>query len=422
MGNTCFINSILQALFFCEKFNVETSRAIERVTRVMNAIVDAFQHLRESINEAHTPRNVINSLPMKYQDGTQHDPRDCLIGIFEEFKKETLVESCFEGEYSTYSYCGNDDCVKLFKMELSNPIEFSMITIPMADSIEIENLSVQLLLNNFLGENKLESTCDTCAFNRMQTIKIYTAPNVLVINLLAYKSIVGTNPNGTRYDQKVKLFANVHLDEFIDIGASKIITNIRTTYKLKSVICHIGENVEAGHYVTLAKNNSDNLYSFDDGFVREINSFQRRSAHEMPYLLFYEKMPPSSSSLPQPTQRTIVSQPTPQAASLKYTNIYARVIYSSNNDSTLDETLHLLSQYDDAIQFVRIKSVHDTAIDKSCVSHSFILNLTFTKISQSIPPFTKIMQEFDIAYPYKIASGQCVQPIILSIYHGRIFI
>lgn len=125
-----------------------------------------------------------------------------------------------------------------------------------------------------MGENTLDSKCDTCSMfistvnNKILHSAKYTNHQLI----LAYKCILSSNADGTRNEREEKLFVNVHLNEIIGIAANKIITNIPIKYKLKSVIFHIGDIVEAGRYVTVARDKNDYLFNFDDAHVHRVQT------------------------------------------------------------------------------------------------------------------------------------------------------
>lgn len=82
-----------------------------------------------------------------------------------------------------------------------------------------------------------------------------------------------------------------------DLDLSRSMTNLEETqayYELYAFIVHIGTSPQGGHYITYARNISENpnvWYTFDDGYVteKEVITFDDFNLGEFdtPYILFY---------------------------------------------------------------------------------------------------------------------------------------
>ena len=68
-------------------------------------------------------------------------------------------------------------------------------------------------------------------------------------------------------------------------------------YDLVGMICHIGKNVEHGHYIYYSRINPKRWAQFNDKYVEEFDlakedeEFEREMKAEMtPYILFYQRL------------------------------------------------------------------------------------------------------------------------------------
>eukprot|EP00971_Amphidinium_carterae_P348000 6490264-Amphidinium_carterae.5 len=120
---------------------------------------------------------------------------------------------------------------------------------------------------------------------------------------------------GRRVEMTLKLKVAVEILSGNDLP-SKVHCNIinlsadRQPYKLCSVLCHIGETPQHGHYIAYVRN-GDTWLCYNDSSVTsvseaEIGRFCNRPG-ERSYILFYEKVPrdavPSTPPPPLPPPR-----------------------------------------------------------------------------------------------------------------------
>ena len=68
-------------------------------------------------------------------------------------------------------------------------------------------------------------------------------------------------------------------------------------YELVGMICHIGKNVEHGHYIYYSRISGTRWAQFNDKYVEEFDlgkkdeEFEREMKAEMtPYILFYQRL------------------------------------------------------------------------------------------------------------------------------------
>ena len=140
-------------------------------------------------------------------------------------------------------------------------------------------------------ENQSEEFCSNCKkyVNCKCKTNIYKTSDYLII-LLNYK--------------KNKTKINIVYDEYIDIknyveeyNESKSRNYKDYCYRLVGAIYHSGDSSSYGHYIACCRNigNENNIkkeeeiYLFNDSYVRTLNFNQIKKFNCSPYILFYEK-------------------------------------------------------------------------------------------------------------------------------------
>ena len=159
-------------------------------------------------------------------------------------------------------YCFNNGRRPLLKNDRTNPD---------VDLYECFEYYGKIDLMN--GDNQMY--CNICnkLNNALYSTIIYSAPNILIINLNRGKGAV--------YECQVNFPEQLNLFNFVSFK------NGNTVFELYAVICHLGPSSMSGHFVVYCKNIDDNKwYLYNDGLVSKCTrQYQYREG--MPYILFY---------------------------------------------------------------------------------------------------------------------------------------
>ncbi|XP_057656003.1 ubiquitin carboxyl-terminal hydrolase 38 [Diorhabda carinulata] len=296
LGNTCYMNSVLQALFMTKIFRNEVLRHNRDVSQLFSKLQALFVLLQFSKRNSLSPNDILHvSRPPGFSLGHQHDSSEflgyLLDTLHEQEKNVTnTIESCygdegavallptkvqqsFGGKTMTVSRCGEctttSERVDHFReLQLSFPNHS-------------DNQSVQTLLDYYLQPEKLSGDnqyhCDIC--NRLtdgeKVTKIVEAPARLIFTLKHF-----------RYDptshQRTKLLQTVVLDDRLTLDSH--------IYELYAAVVHCGFSVDSGHYYTLAKDKSQ-WYKFNDSCVSKATTedLKRLKPPETAYILFYSR-------------------------------------------------------------------------------------------------------------------------------------
>ncbi|XP_010926298.1 ubiquitin carboxyl-terminal hydrolase 4 [Elaeis guineensis] len=335
-GNTCYCNSVLQALYFCLPFReqlleyyanyktggeaednlltcladlftqissqkkktgvIAPKRFVQRVKKqneifrsymhqdaheflnfLLNELVDILEKesnaAKTSPDTSSSSENIANGPSHPQANGVQKEP------------VSTWVHKCFQGILTNETRC-----LRCETVTARDETFFDL-------SLDIEqNSSITSCLKNFSSTETLNAEdkffCDKCCSlqEAQKRMKIKKPPNILVIHLKRFKYI-------EHLSRHKKLSYRVVFP--LELKLSNTIDNADCEYSLFAVVVHVGSGPNHGHYVSLVKSHNHWLF-FDDENVEMIDesiiqtffgSTQEYSSNtDHGYILFYERL------------------------------------------------------------------------------------------------------------------------------------
>ncbi|XP_029304501.1 LOW QUALITY PROTEIN: ubiquitin carboxyl-terminal hydrolase 2-like [Cottoperca gobio] len=335
LGNTCFMNSILQCLSNTPELRDYCLRNIHRIDLNNNnnncttnaALMEEFAKLTQSLwtsvnNEAISPsdfRSQIQRYAPKFVGCNQQDAQEflrfLLDGLHNEVNRVTVRPHVFPEDFDHLSddekakrmwnlYLEREDSkvVDLFVGQLKSSVTCtacgfrSTVFDPFWDlSIPVAQKSSEVTLKDclrlFTKEDVLDGeerpTCNRCKTRRKCTkrFSVQKFPQILVLHLKRFSdSNIRTS--------KLSTYVNFPLKE-LDLREFASESSERAVYNLYAVSNHSG-NALGGHYTAYCKNPAlGEWYSYNDCRVSPVSSSQVRSSNA--YVLFYELAPPPHS-------------------------------------------------------------------------------------------------------------------------------
>lgn len=312
IGNTCYLNSILQCLFATLKLSdyFLSYNFNEDVNKKYSKIVNNYYKLLESVfeyNQLIKPKSIIESIgtfDKRYITLEQQDSHEFLINFLEllhkgirydidiEIKgginniKSKYIENWSKNHKNNYSiiielfygYIFNN--IKCNNCKYSDKIFEPFNTL----SISITSDSLEGCLDNYFEEYNIDEwNCEKCENKGCnKKSKLWSLPNYLIINLKRFKT-----------DEKNKLHKNIENVKFplSNLNLTKYITKEKNDennyiYDCYAVNYHTG-NLNNGHYYSIVKNLNKSWYLMNDGNVsifRNVNNMNNNA-----YIIFYHR-------------------------------------------------------------------------------------------------------------------------------------
>ncbi|CAD6209939.1 unnamed protein product [Miscanthus lutarioriparius] len=301
-GNTCYCNSVLQALYFCVPFrdqlleyyannkntgDVEENMltcladlfsqdAHEFLNFLLNELVDILEKehnaARESLQNISFPKN--SNGPIDGQPNGSHKELAA-----------TWVHKCFQGILTNETRC--------LRCETVTDRDETFFDL----SLDIEqNSSLTSCLKNFSSTETLNAEdkffCDKCCSlqEAQKRMKIKKPPNILVIHLKRFKYI-------EQLQRYKKLSYRVVFP--LELKLLNTVDNSDLEYSLFAVVVHVGSGPNHGHYISLVKSHNHWLF-FDDENVEMTDESMVQAFFGSPqefsgntdngYILFYESL------------------------------------------------------------------------------------------------------------------------------------
>lgn len=331
LGNTCFMNSILQCLSNTPELRDYCLANVHRTDLNNNckskaALMEEFAKLTQCLwtsvnNEVVNPsdfRSQIQTFAPKFVGCNQQDAQEflrfLLDGLHNEVNRVTVRpkvsvedfdhlsdEEKAKRMWNMYLERENSKVVDLFVGQLKSSVTCTVcgfrstvfdpfwdLSIPVAQKSTGE-VTLKDCLRLFTKEDVLDGeerpTCNKCKARRKCTkrFSIQKFPQILVLHL---KRFSDSNIRAS----KLSTFVNFPLREF-DLREFASEGGERAVYNLYAVSNHSG-NALGGHYTAYCKNPSlGEWYSYNDSRVSPVSSSQVRSSNA--YVLFYELAPSS---------------------------------------------------------------------------------------------------------------------------------
>ncbi|PRP84401.1 peptidase C19 family protein [Planoprotostelium fungivorum] len=306
MGNTCFLNSVIQCLTYTPPLaNFLMSRKHSQSCKINGFcmfcvlekhIIRVFQNTKQS---SITPQSIVTnlrSLSKQFKLGRQEDSHEFLRYVLEGMQKSSLhglqaTIGKVDGKIAETSIVH-----RIFGGYLQSQVKCTVCQYksntfdPFLDlSLEIKNcVSLEKALHAFTsievlnGANKYK--CSKCmkyvdAHKRFTIRKI---PHVLTIQL---KRFTFQGSFGGKIQKPVSYPETLDMKPYLDPRC--VAESGSCQYKLYAVLVHSGESTRSGHYFAYVKSPAGIWNLMNDSQVQQINA--SRVLEQKAYILFYVK-------------------------------------------------------------------------------------------------------------------------------------
>eukprot|EP00730_Choanoeca_flexa_P018810 TRINITY_DN9165_c0_g1_i4.p1 TRINITY_DN9165_c0_g1~~TRINITY_DN9165_c0_g1_i4.p1 ORF type:complete len:435 (+),score=76.98 TRINITY_DN9165_c0_g1_i4:196-1500(+) len=333
-GNTCYCNSVLQALYSCVPFRqaiISYRNKDATSPNLLHALGDLYYRMGAKKRRAALQPKQFHALLREdneiYNNTMQQDAQEFINYLLNRLTELVLedqgisAESVSRGSGETPKTWVQD----IFEGTLTNELKCltceSVTTLNESFldlSVDVtQNCSLTSCLRNFSSTETLcddqKYQCETCCSKQegQKRLRISKLPNVLAIHLKRFKYSYKLN-NMQKLSWRV-----VHPVELRLVNVTEEAENAERIYDLFAIVIHIGQHLSRGHYISMVKSGEHWLLYDDDRVEQmseydlevffghtELQSSNNRNS-ETAYLLFYQARDCDVNVLNTSAQRSV---------------------------------------------------------------------------------------------------------------------
>jgi len=307
MGNTCYLNSTLQALFHTPAFvnylrygGHENACASNGFSSCTICIMGAT--LRGTTN-ANTmkPIKIYEKLKLickHLTHGRQEDAHEFLRYLVESLQKSYLISKKIPKTIDNYTkettpfnqifggYMRQDVVCMRCKHVSTTFQHFMDLLLDIRQADNIDSALGGYFKRENLGQGENMYKCEKCKQKVPATkqYKIERPPMVLCIQLKRFNLMGGKNGRPVTLARKINISNHVRWAP---------IHNIPVEYRLVSMINHVGPSPNCGHYTSIGEAANGTFYRFDDATVHPTSL--QNALNTSAYVIFYEMLKTSKN-------------------------------------------------------------------------------------------------------------------------------
>lgn len=297
LGNTCYLNSVLQCLTYTEPFAAYLQSGRHKSscrTAGFCALCALQNHVKtalQSTGKIVTPSQIVKNLrciSRSFRNSRQEDAHELMVNLLESMHKcclpsgvpsespsayeKSLVHRIFGGRLRSQVKCTRcSHCSNKFD-------PFLDLSLDIAKASNLVRALQNFTEDELLDGGQKQYQCERCR-QKVVAKKRFTidrAPNVLTIHLKRFSPF---NPRD-KIDKKVDFQPVLDLKPFV--SDSKVSDY---KYSLYGVLVHAGWNTQCGHYYCFVRTSSGMWHNLDDNQVRQVR--EADVLKQKAYMLFY---------------------------------------------------------------------------------------------------------------------------------------
>ncbi|XP_022937768.1 ubiquitin carboxyl-terminal hydrolase 23 isoform X1 [Cucurbita moschata] len=298
LGNTCFLNSVLQCLTYTEPLAAYLQSGKHQNSChvagfcALCAIQKHVSRALQSSGRILAPKDLVSNLrciSRNFKNARQEDAHEYMVNLLESMHRcclplglpsespsayeKSLVHKIFGGRLRSQVKCMQCSfCSNKF-----DPFLDLSLDIVKADSIHkaFKNFTTPELLDG--GERQYQ--CQRCKqkVKALKQFTVYKAPYVLTIHLKRFQS----------YNLEEKIHKKIQFSPTLDLApfVSGSYADGDLKYTLYGVLVHHGGSTRSGHYYCYVRTSSGMWYALDDNRVSHVGD--RTVFEQQAYMLFY---------------------------------------------------------------------------------------------------------------------------------------
>ncbi|CAN4084454.1 unnamed protein product [Withania somnifera] len=297
LGNTCFLNSVLQCLTYTEPLAAYLESGKHQSSCRMAgfcalcAIQKHVSRALQATGKILAPKDLVSNLrciSRNFRNARQEDAHEYMVNLLESMHKCCLPSGVASESPSAYE---KSLVHKIFGGRLRSQVQCMRCKFcsdkfdPFLDlSLEILNAdSLYKALGHFTAGELLDGgqsqyQCQQCKQKVKATkrLTIDKAPHVLTIHLKRF----GSHVPGQKINKNIQYGSTLDLKHFVSETYGG-----ELKYTLYGVLVHAGWSTHSGHYYCFVRTSSGNWYSLDDNQVVQVS--EKKVLEQKAYMLFY---------------------------------------------------------------------------------------------------------------------------------------
>ncbi|KAL2961072.1 hypothetical protein AAZX31_17G072100 [Glycine max] len=297
LGNTCFLNSVLQCLTYTEPLAAYLQSGKHKTSChvagfcALCAIQNHVSRALQSTGRILAPEDLVGNLrciSRNFRNARQEDAHEYMVNLLECMHKCCLPSGIPSESPGAYE---KSFVHKIFGGRLRSQVKCHQCSYcsnkfdPFLDlSLEIFKAdSLQKALSNFtaaewLDGGEKEYHCQRCKqkVKALKQLTIHKAPYVLTIHLKRFHA----HDTGQKIKKKVQFGCALDLKPFVS-GSN----DGDVKYSLYGVLVHAGSSTHSGHYYCYVRTSNNMWYTLDDNRVSHVS--EREVLNQQAYMLFY---------------------------------------------------------------------------------------------------------------------------------------
>lgn len=287
LGNSCFLNSVLQCLAYTpgmERFATSLPNFVYENCQGKACFIHHFGKLCQAQRllkncAPHIFFGNLSKISPEMECEMQQDAHEYFIALINKFDDEcsikkgkassdsdTPMHSFFGGQFLETRKCKNCGNIKTFTSKFLDII------------IRLDADTIEKCFESIMGPHDIENsyTCDACEKTCHCTSKqmFEDPPNILVVTMMRFSQ------NGDKIEKKVDFGPYLDLSPF-----SK--ENTTSYYELYGIITHNGHQINRGHFTSYVKTADEHWYLCDDSKIQHQSI--STVLETRPYVMFYRR-------------------------------------------------------------------------------------------------------------------------------------
>lgn len=297
LGNTCYMNAVLQMLLGIPAFVRRVTDATQMATFSSMAegsasssfymcfceFVRQAESRQSSVVSPTELKRIMGQIDSRFQGYNQEDAHEFFSHVLNAIDEDLDILGLEHGpSYECFSLAMKQElscclCEHIKALEE----DYLDLSLHLPEAIEKTSLSLEGVLADFMAAETVEWTCPGCngKGQAAMTHVISRCPRTLVLHLKRFDG------DGKKLVTPVTLPLTLDLQQYVS-GA----TAVSARYTLKSLVVHIGTTIRSGHYICFSQGSQDGRWRrYNDSRVDFVDESTALENTKNAYILCYEQ-------------------------------------------------------------------------------------------------------------------------------------